>query len=130
MSNTYFKLKKSETIPPMPSIMGNEVYLGYTTDMDISLTAYDDKEPNMLQLTVNTLCSRDSNSGIGYITLNTEEQNKLIWGILERRGISGQTMRDIQDMLSKMAKLSQDGKLCGISSSGYEQSLICPTDSE
>jgi len=96
MANTYFKLVKSE------ETKGFDKYPGYTNDYNLTLTAYVCKTVNCIQLTVRCDSTLPNQSGIGYITLSVEEQDKLIAGILERRH--------------------------GISATSDEQSDICPNE--
>lgn len=95
MSNTYFQIKKEDIFTD------NRDHLEYINKMSLTLTAFVGKTPNSLQLTVQIKSTLPNQSGIGYITLSQEEQDKLIIGILERRN--------------------------NISATGEEQSNICPS---
>lgn len=98
MSNTYFKIDKEVKIPKA----GKKD--SYTNSMELTLTAFMGKE-NVVQLTVHSTSTIPGQSGIGYIVLNDQDIDKLIFGLLER-------------------------KLHLITSTGDEQSLICPNRDE
>lgn len=94
MSNTYFKIEKEVEIPK--SCKKDS----YTNSMELTLTAFMGKE-NVVQLTVHSTSTIPGQSGIGYIVLDDQDIDKLIFGLLER-------------------------KLHLITSTGDEQSLVCP----
>lgn len=98
MSNSYFKIQKEIATPGF----GN--HSGYRNKYELTLTAFvgDDQSGNV-QMTIQTQSTIDSQSGVSYITLNSEEIDKLIFGLLER-------------------------KLRLVSATGSEQSLICPSN--
>jgi hypothetical protein len=90
MSNTYFKIEKAV----------------YTNSYSLGLTAFvGNKESGNVQLTIQTRSSIHGQSGIAYITLNDEEIDKLIFGLLER-------------------------KLKLVTATGDEQSKLCPDNND
>lgn len=120
MSNTYYKYRKIKEVPPMDKIMGEGQYPGYTIDSTLSLTAYaDPKEPNSIQLTVETKDTLRDGLQIAYIHLTAKEQDELIAGILERRGMQmayGRNGLQIQTNLDP------------ITATGEEKSIVHPPD--
>lgn len=98
MSNNYFKIEKAvET-------KGFDKYPGYVNNYTLSLTAFmGNEQSGNVQLTIHTSSTVSRQSGVAYITLNSEEIDKLIFGLLER-------------------------KLKLISATGDEQSRICPNE--
>lgn len=74
------------------------------SEMELTLTAFMGKE-NVVQLMVHTTSNTPYQSGRAYIVLNDQDIDKLIFGLLER-------------------------KLKTITSTGDEQSLICPNRDE
>lgn len=96
MSNSYFKIVKEVEYPKF------QEYSEYTNRYELSLCAFvGNKDTGNMQLTIQTNSSLSNQSRIAYITLNDEEIDKLIFGLLER-------------------------KLKLISATGEEQSIICP----
>ena len=100
MANTYFRIKKEVEYPEHEKLG----FSGYKNNYDLSLTAFcgNDKTGNV-QLTIQTESTIGSQNGTAYITLNDNEIDLLIAGLLER-------------------------KLGKISATSNEQSSYCPSN--
>lgn len=81
MSNTYFKIKKQKVHDPFGT------FPGYTNDMELSVTAFvaGKTSANGIQLTCKTESTIQSQSGIGYITLDTREEVEGLINALQKR---------------------------------------------
>jgi len=116
MSNTYFKLNSEK----------RDEFQGQVHEVssDLTLTAFVgwSNTPNSIQMTIITWENNRGrkNTLMGYISLNEEQQNQLIAGILERRG--GMT----SEMIEQLSNYLIDIDPAGISVTGNEQSFICP----
>jgi hypothetical protein len=103
MANTYFRYTKTERDSACTSA---------------HLTAFVSNGGHNIQLTVTTDSPKQHQCGTGYITLSVEEQDALICGILERRGIHPDAT---MSALRKLPKSDSE-----ITATGYEQSSIHP----
>lgn len=82
MSNTYFQIKKEIKTPGNQLLGFNE----YTNKFRLSLTAFvGNEESGTVQLTVTTESTLSNQSGTAYYTLNNQEIDLLIAGLLERK---------------------------------------------
>ena len=80
MSNNYFEIEKAVTTPKFLN------YPEYTNKFRLSLTAFMGSEiSGNVQLTIQTDSSLQGQSGIAYYTLNDNEIDLLIAGLLERK---------------------------------------------
>lgn len=102
MSNTYFKITKEVEYPNVDDSLFKSK--GYKNEYDLTLTAFcGNEQVGNVQLTIQTTSTLPSQSWIAYITLNDEEIDLLIKGLLERK----------------------NGE---ISATGYEQSKFSPAE--
>lgn len=80
MSNTYFKIKKQNVYEPF------DAFPGYTNNMELSVTAFvAGPGKHGVQLTCNTLSTLPSQSGKGYITLDSREEIEALINALQQR---------------------------------------------
>lgn len=121
MSNTYFKYKKE--------------ILGEITE--IMLTAVDiPAHPNSISINIHN--SLDNNMRVWTnIVLTEEEQNKLIAGILERRGMNVEhhnkgrfdiEMHSSTDSKDEVIVARTNRNSASITATGNEKSRICPAE--
>lgn len=118
MSNTYFKYTKTQ----VDKDRNNE---DRSVNMELRLSAYSGPvgSPNCIQLSLQHKVD-EYDHGYSYITLNVEEQDNLIAGILERRGWILFQLEDGENDV-EMEVVSGGDR---ISSTGNEQSQIYPAE--